>query len=274
MRNAIIFLAILLAQNIAQARPLVIVAEDYAPATFIENGNPSGMDIDVARAVFDHLGIAYEFRLVPWARAWSMLMSGEADVGLHVSYTDDRAHYVHWPTNFVWQADFVFFTNQKTKASYDFKDYDAVKRSGVRIGIINENAYYPSFWQAFPSPDRVHQNYFAQLEPVNDAATNFRKLERNHIQLFPIAKVLGTYMAREMHLENITYFDWILFSKPYPNAFSDKSSYHDAKYSNIHDVMQAYDAELGHMKSNDREYQKFFQRYADLATDLPTSKSP
>jgi ABC-type amino acid transport substrate-binding protein len=270
MRNAILFLFILLVQTATEARPLVIVAEDYAPASFLENGVPTGLDIDVAKAVFDHLGIAYEIKLLPWARCWAMLQSGEADVGMHVSYTDERARYVHWPKNFVWQADFVFFTNQATKAAYDFKNYDDVKRAGVRIGIINENAYNANFWEAFPSPDRVHQHYFSQLEAVNDAATNFRKLEKNHIQLFPIAKILGLYMSRKMHLDDIAYFDWTLFSKPYPNAFSDKSNYHDAHYLNIHDLMQAYDAELGRIKSNADAYQRFFLQYHVPYSDADT----
>jgi ABC-type amino acid transport substrate-binding protein len=261
MRSASLLFSILLLAHAVQARPLVIVAEVYAPATFIEDGHQAGIDIDVAKAVFDRLGIAYEIKLLPWARAWEMLKAGDADVGLHVSYTEDRARYVRWPKNPVWQADFVFFTNQATRTSYDFKNYEDVKRAKVRIGIINENAYYPNFWEAFPSPDRARQNYYAQLEAANDAATNLRKLERNHIQLFPIAKILGMYMVRDMHLENITYYDWVLFSKPYPNAFSDKSNYSDARYQNIQAVMQAYDTELGSMKSNSQEYQKFFERY-------------
>ncbi|HSY26267.1 MAG TPA: transporter substrate-binding domain-containing protein, partial [Burkholderiaceae bacterium] len=207
MRNASLLFSLLLLAYAVQARPLVIVAEAYAPATFVEDGHQSGIDIDVAKTVFDRLGISYEIKLLPWARAWEMLKTGSADVGLHVSYTDDRARYVHWPKNSVWKAEFVFFTNQATKTSYDFKSYEDVKRAKVRIGIINENAYYPNFWEAFPSPDRENQNYYPQLDAANDAATNLKKLEKNHIQLFPIAKILGIYMARDMHLENITYYD-------------------------------------------------------------------
>ncbi|PRC94644.1 transporter substrate-binding domain-containing protein [Solimicrobium silvestre] len=49
----------------AQTRPLVIVAEDYAPATFMDKGNVTGFDVDIAKAVFDSLGISYEIKLVP-----------------------------------------------------------------------------------------------------------------------------------------------------------------------------------------------------------------
>ncbi|PRC94643.1 hypothetical protein [Solimicrobium silvestre] len=190
-----------------------------------------------------------------------MLKSGQADVGLHVSYTEERAHYVHWPKNWVWKADFVFMTNQKTKAAYPLHNYDDVRRSGLLIGIVYNNAYYPNFWEAFPSPDRAHQHYDAQLDPATDAATNLRKLEAGHIQLFPTPLVLGTYMIRSMKLANVTYYDWILFTKPYPNAFSDASTYSTTRYPNINALMQAYDLQLARLKSDQIKYQQFIQRY-------------
>lgn len=249
----------LLMSLLPQARPLVIVAENYIPTSFVQNGEPAGLDVDVAKAVFGHLGVPCEFRIVPWARAWDMLKSGEADVGMHVSQNDERAAYVHWPANWVWMADFVFMTNRKTLSAYSLHSYDDVKRSGLSIGIINENSYYPGFWSAFPAPPGQHYN--KQLEPAVDAAANLRKLAANHIQLFPIPLLVGEHMAKEMHLDDVTHYDWVIFSKPYPNAFSDRSTYSDAKYSNIGALMRAYDAELGRMKADAAEYHKFIQRY-------------
>jgi polar amino acid transport system substrate-binding protein len=251
-----------LAFSAALARPLVIVGEEYPPATLNKNGLAGGIDVDVARAVFDRLGVAYEIKLMPWARAWAMLKAGEADVGLHVSQTEDRAPYVYWPRNWVWQADFVFMTNRGTKAAYDIKNYADARTSGLVVGIVNQNAYHPSFWEAFPSPHRIDQQYDKQLNPAVDVATNMRKLAANRIQLYPLPLTMGKYMIRENPaLEGLTHYPWILFSKPYPNAFSRQSGYSDAKYANIQILMQAYDAELGRLKSHPDEYQKFLSRY-------------
>jgi ABC-type amino acid transport substrate-binding protein len=261
MRRAILVLSMWLFQIDAQARPLVIVAEEYPPATMEDGGKVGGIDIEVAKAIFDRLGVPYEIKVMPWARSWELLKKGLADVGLHVSYTDDRAQYVHWPKNSVWRADFVFFTNKQTKKAFDFSSYDDVKRAPVMVGVTNANSYYPSFWDAFPSPDRLQQHYYPQLEAANDAPTNMRKLEANHIQLFPAPQIVGNYLIQELRLTNVTHYDWLLFSKPYPNAFSDKSDYRDAKYPNIHALMEAYDAELARIKGNEGEYQKFFLHY-------------
>lgn len=255
-------LALLMACAGAHARGLVIVAEDYAPASFLRDGKAVGMDVEVAKTIFDRLGVPYEIRLVPWARAWHMLKTGAADVGLHVSVTEERAADVAWPKNWVWRADFVFMTNRATKAAYAIRSYADAKAAGLSIGIINQDAYHPSFWEAFPSPKRAAQQYHPQLAPAADAATNLRKLALNRIQLFPIALVLGNYLAREdPRLDNVTHYDSVLFSKPYPNAFSRHSDYRDAKFPNIGALMQAYDAELERLKSRPDEYRKLLQRY-------------
>lgn len=261
IRIAIYVLLIFVLHAEVQARPLVIVAEEYPPTTMEENGNAVGVDVEIAKTVFDRLGVPYVIKVIPWARSWELLKNGLADVGLHVSYNAERAQYLHWPKNSVWKADFVFFTNQRTKKAYNFTNYDEVKRAPVVVGITNANSYYPSFWDAFPSPDKLHQHYYPQLEAADNAMTNMKKLEANHIQLFPAPQIVGDYFIHELHLKNVTQYDWLLFSKPYPNAFSDKSDYRDARYPNIEALMNAYDAELGRIKSNDREYQKFFQRY-------------
>jgi polar amino acid transport system substrate-binding protein len=258
---AALWLAVLMHTADAQTRPIIIVAENYAPATFIENNQITGFDVDIARAVFDHLGVSYKFELVPWPRAAYMLRNGQADVGLHVSHTDERAEYLHWPKTSVWDADFVFMTTKDIKSKYDIKSYDDTRRYGLSIGITQNNAYYPSFWDAYPSPNRDNQEYNRQLDPASDAATNLRKLAAGRIQLFPFPLLLGKYMASMMKLTNITYFDWILFSKPYANAFSVASTYSSKNYPDIDALMHAYDLELARLKSDPIKYNQFFQHY-------------
>ena len=253
--------ATLLMPTLAGARPVVIVAELYPPATFMKGGEAAGIDVDIVRTILDRLGVQYEIRLLPWARSWAMLQTGAADIGLHVSYNDERSRFVTWPKNWVWRADFVFMTNQATKAAYDIRSYDDVRRSGLAVGIVNGDSYHQTFWDAFPSPRRGEQKYDPQLEAAVDAATNLKKLAVNHIQLFPTPLLVGNYMTRNGEYEGVTRYDWVLFSKPYPSAFSRLSTYSDAKYPNIQALMQAYDAELEKLKSRPAEYLKFFQRY-------------
>src|SRR5271156_1880297 len=66
-----------------QSPILTLVTEDYAPAAFGRKGEIDGFDVDIAKTIFDRLGVSYQIKLVPWARAMNMLKHGEADVGLH-----------------------------------------------------------------------------------------------------------------------------------------------------------------------------------------------
>ena len=256
-----VFLVCLLQAAHAQSRPLIIVAENYAPSTFMDHGQVTGFDVDIAKAVFDHLGVSYTIELVPVARALYMLKNGLADVGLHFSYSEDRAVYLEWPRTAVWNADFVFMTTKETKTRYPIKDLDDVKRLGLPVGIIQNNSYHPEFWKAFPSPNRENLEFNRQLDPAGDAATNLKKLAAGRIALFPFPLVLGTYMKHVMQLDTLTNYDWIIFSKPYPNTFAKASTYSSGSYRDIGALMQAYDSELSRIKSNPAKYSQYFERY-------------
>ena len=65
----------------AEARPVVRVGgEDYPPFTDMDNnGNPTGLDIDILTEAFDRVGYAVEFVRIPWEDKDEMLESGEID---------------------------------------------------------------------------------------------------------------------------------------------------------------------------------------------------
>jgi len=257
----LVCLSLLLQHSHAATRPLTIVAENYAPSTFIENGQVSGFDVDIAKAVFDRLGVSYTIQLVPVARALSMLKNGQADAGLHFSYSDERTDFLEWPKTAVWNADFVFMTTKATKARYQIKTLADVKRTGLTVGITQNNIYHPDFWKTFPSPDRENLIFDRQLDPASDATTNLKKLAAGRIQLFPFPLILGRYMTRIMKLDTITNYDWIIFSKPYPNTFAKNSTWSSPAYPDIHALMQAYNTELARLKSDPVRFNRFFQRY-------------
>ncbi len=256
-----IFLFLLQQHCDAAQRELVIVSENYAPASFIEAGQITGFDVDIAKAVFDRLGVRYTIKLVPVARALNMLNNGQADVGLHFSYSSERAAYLDWPKTAVWDADFVFMTTKANKARYPLKNLEDVTRTGLSVGIIQNNIYHPDFWKAFPSPHRENMEFNHQLDPASDAATNLKKLAAGRIQLFPFPLILSRYMTRVMQLDTITTYDWVIFSKPYPNTFSKNSTWSSPAYHDIHALMQAYNTELIRLKSDPAKFNQFFQHY-------------
>lgn len=255
-------LAICLLATVSQAsQTLQIVGESFPPFKYEEAGKNKGIDIDVAAHIFTKLGIEHEIKVLPWKRCWLMLQHGQADVGLSVSNQQERHNYVYFPKTAVWEANFVAFARKDLMEEMTISSLQDIKHHSLRVGIVNGNSYYPSFWDTFPSPEAALQKYHPQLEAVTTAEQNFLKLAARRIDIFIIPDLIGIHLRRMTNLESeLGYFPSVLFSKPYPNAFSKNSTYSSAKFPNILSLVEAYDLELAEFKKS-AAFQAILDRY-------------
>ncbi|MBN1830364.1 MAG: transporter substrate-binding domain-containing protein, partial [Deltaproteobacteria bacterium] len=67
---------------------------DCPPYEFLENGKPTGFDIELMRAVADVMGFDAEFRLGPWNEVRKNLEQGRIDVLAGMYYSEDRSRLV------------------------------------------------------------------------------------------------------------------------------------------------------------------------------------
>lgn len=74
----------------------IVVGGDHRlpPYEFLENGNPTGFNIDLIRAVAEVMGFDLEIRLGPWAKARQDLEQGRVDVITGMVYSDERDRYL------------------------------------------------------------------------------------------------------------------------------------------------------------------------------------
>jgi polar amino acid transport system substrate-binding protein len=63
---------------------------DYRPLSYVEEGAPRGLDVEVAREVGRQLGRPVKIELMGWALAQEKIRKGEADVFLGMSITKER----------------------------------------------------------------------------------------------------------------------------------------------------------------------------------------
>jgi len=223
---------------------LNICGAPLPPYSYLDNGVPTGIDVEVAKTIFDQLHVPVTINIEPFARCQLELRSGDADIGFAVSDVLDRRNYVYFPKNPVWQISYVFFTNPQTKQRYAIHGLEDAKRSNLRIGVVRGAAYNADFWTVFPGQDKaVNEGYNSALTPAADTATNLRRLDLDYIQLYPQDRVAGIWAA---------YYDDVLFTKDYPNAFSKASRFSNAIYPNIVALMEAYDEKLAAFKKTDK----------------------
>jgi len=249
-----VFIIILICYSLVQAEEkLLIVAEDWPPFEFIENNEVVGIDIDIIRSIFNKINVPYEIQIVPWARAWKLIVNGVADISLTTSRKPERDPYVYYSNEDMWLSEYVFFVNQD---NYDpnFNGYEDAQKKKLRIGIIRDNSYDPDFWKVFPHTPEG--DYNAQLDAVRDPMINFLKLSKNRIDLYIMDKTVGLYIIKNNNFsEQITYYNNTLFAKGYPIAFSKKSSFPGLK-----DIADKFNYELILFKKSD-EYQKIFNKW-------------
>ena len=95
----------------ATGRPKIIVGGDQAnpPYEFIENGKPTGFNIELIRAVSEALGFDVEFRLGPWSKVRQELEQGKIDALAGMYYSPLRSKRLDFslPHTMVTPAIFV-----------------------------------------------------------------------------------------------------------------------------------------------------------------------
>jgi len=77
---------------VAAEKPVLVVGGDYnyPPFEFLQNGKPSGFNIDLMRAVADSLGYEITFKLGPWSQVREDLEQGRIDVLAGMYYSEER----------------------------------------------------------------------------------------------------------------------------------------------------------------------------------------
>jgi polar amino acid transport system substrate-binding protein len=251
-----------ISKNISALSKLRVCTEQSPPFTESnrDTGDLKGIDVDIFKLIIDKLEINYKLEEMPWARCQLSMQAGIVDIALQISKNPDREKFLYYPETSVWDSEFVFFTNLETKKKYKINNYDDAKKEKLKIGVINENSYNPDFWKSFPWVDKPNQIYNPQLEPSVNVETNLKKLDLNIIQLYPQDKLVGIYTKNKLHLKHITYYNSIIFKKPYYNAFSKVSKFSSEKYNNIFELIDKYNTELKKFKKT-KNYNAIFDKY-------------
>lgn len=263
-----IFLTLAMFASVSQANgSLTICGAPIPPYSYLENAVPAGIDVDVAKEIFGQLKVPFVVNIEPFARCQLALKNGDADIGFAVSSVLDRRDYAYFPKNDVWQISYVFFTNKTTKRHYTIHGLEDAKRNNLRIGVVRGAAYSADFWTIFPGQDKaVNEGYNSALTPAADSVSNLRRLDLNSIQLFPQDRIAGLWASKLTGGTPPDYYDDVLFTKNYPNAFSKASKFSSAAYPDIVALMTAYDEKLAEFKKT--------ERYRALFTNASGSEAP
>lgn len=184
------FLLLLLAclGSPAHAERLRIVSDDWAPYIYQHNGQPKGIDYEVASEVFKRLGVDVQWEFLPWKRCLAMIEQGLADAVMDIFTVESRRSFMIYPDEPMSPVEFVLY--QARARPHPVERLEDL--AGLRVGT---------------SPGYVYGDGFAdsplfQREPAPNHEANFGKLLLGRIDLLVTDRRVGRYLSRQLGLEH------------------------------------------------------------------------
>ena len=117
----------------AQKKPIVLFGDaNFPPMSWIEMGEPKGLNVDVAKAVAKKMGRELRLELMNWSVAQERARNGEADGLLAMTYSTERDQYFDFALPTLSRFYSVFVRSGDVSIS-DVNDLVG-KRVGVTLG--------------------------------------------------------------------------------------------------------------------------------------------
>ena len=177
--------------------PARLVCHDdvFVPYFMQNQGRIEGLNVDVLREAASRLGIAIEFRAMPWRRLESELArpQGTVDCAFAMSRTPAREQYLEFGKVPLQPTEYALFVRQAgASAAVSRLDDLAGKVIGVRAGFRLPEAIASG----------AAQGRWSIAEVPTDAA-NFQKLALRRIDAVLADGVVGQYTVKQLKLEGI-----------------------------------------------------------------------
>lgn len=171
--------------------PVIVVGgdRDYPPYEFIDkNGQPSGYNVELTRAIAEVMGMKVEFRLGGWSEMRAALQNGSIDVLEGMSYSVERADEVDFsqPHTIVNHA---VFARRDSPGINSLEELEGKSVAVHRSGIMHDYL--------------VNKKFSGRLTLTETPADALRQLAAGKTDYAIVAIVPGMYIIRELKLTNL-----------------------------------------------------------------------
>lgn len=159
---------------------------DLEPFAYVENGDPKGLVVDLARAVFANQQLDVHLVLGNWAEQQQRVRAGDGQILLHINPTPERLQWLDFSDAFVTSEIAIFHRdNQRIGKLADLQ--------GLRVGV--EARSYPL--QVLQAQGGV------SLHTVHDKLQEFRRLSRGELDAIVIDRWVGSFTLAQTNISNI-----------------------------------------------------------------------
>ena len=136
---------------------LFLANQNLAPVAYLDHGVPSGLAIDLTRAIAARMPRSVQIRVMDWAQAQTLVASGRADALIQINPTPERRRIYDFSDPFL-ESHFSIFVREDGPNVSDVGSLRGL-RVGVEAGglpqqVLGKRRAHPhsSLSQAFPRP--------------------------------------------------------------------------------------------------------------------------
>jgi polar amino acid transport system substrate-binding protein len=184
--RALLLWALLAVPALAECVLSVRMDEDPPYLTVLPNGQPGGVNADVAREALRRMGCKAEFRTLPFSRSLRDIQDGTLDILPDLFRTPEREVYARF-SRARNQVPNRLFIRAADKGRWDLREFEDFPRLGVRLGVESGALVSLDFSKLMQDP-----KFRALVTPVRNHESLWRMLLAGHID----AVILDEQTAR------------------------------------------------------------------------------
>ena len=173
-----------------RSAPIIVGGDrDYPPYEFIDkDGQPSGYNVELTRAIAEVMGMRVEIRLGGWADMRGALKNGTIDALQGMSWSQERAREVDFSTPHT-VINHAVFARKDSPVANSLDDLAGRTVAVHRLGIMHEYL--------------VKSGSRARLVLTDTPADAMRLVAAGTTDFAVVAIVPGMYLIRELKLTNL-----------------------------------------------------------------------
>ncbi|MEH6348018.1 MAG: transporter substrate-binding domain-containing protein [Bermanella sp.] len=164
------------------AEPVQIITNDFPPYSYIENGKFKGLATEVVEAILTDLGMDYEIKQYPWARAYQIVTT-QKNV---LIYTLARTPVREGVFNFIGEVAprTIYFYKLKSRKDIEIESLEGLKK--YKYGVV----------QGYATHKKLMELGVKDIQTVVSDIQNIQKLAKGRIDLYPQDEMILAHNIR------------------------------------------------------------------------------
>ena len=171
--------------NTVHADPLKLVALQYPPYVYAEDGEIKGIATQMVRTIFDELEVEVEIEILPWARALRALKYKTADGVFTIFRTKERLAFLDYPNQPLINQRISLYVHRDSNIEFNGNLESLYQH---RIGLTRSVSYGSIF--------DASKQHFVNSIIVNDEISKFDLLAIGRTEL-----LISNQDAAEYYIE-------------------------------------------------------------------------